>query len=180
MSYVDGGFWVKLEILNIPWNESLLDFNTDYFDKAKLFIEKVVRIRLNFNVLPRNGKKITFLTLRFNRYKSKLFFQRFQFDNRFLAADENEVMDPFKEGYVRTIAMQFKKGQSKLNDVWEAEYNVTNANITTRNASTLEEVTHYNYFNQILPPIFVVSLILEVSMGHEGELALLSLQSGSI
>ena len=43
VSYLDGGYWVTLEILNIPWNESLLDFNTEYFDKAKLIIEKTVR-----------------------------------------------------------------------------------------------------------------------------------------
>ena len=47
----DGGFWVKLEILNIPWNESLLDFNTEYFDKAKLLIEKTVRKYMKFDYL---------------------------------------------------------------------------------------------------------------------------------
>ena len=40
--FADGGYWVKLEILNIPWNESLLDFHTEYFDKAKILIETAV------------------------------------------------------------------------------------------------------------------------------------------
>ena len=47
----DGGFWVKLEVLNIPWNESLLDFNTEYFDKAKLLIEKTVSKYIKFYYL---------------------------------------------------------------------------------------------------------------------------------
>ena len=41
-SFVDGGYWVKLEILNIPWNESLLDFHSEYFDKTKILIETAV------------------------------------------------------------------------------------------------------------------------------------------
>ena len=41
--FVDGGYWVKLEILNIPWNESLLDFHSEYFDKTKILIETAVR-----------------------------------------------------------------------------------------------------------------------------------------
>ena len=50
-SIKDGGFWVKLEVLNIPWNESLLDFNTEYFDKAKLLIEKTVSKYIKFYYL---------------------------------------------------------------------------------------------------------------------------------
>ena len=41
--FLDGGYWVFLEIMNIPWNESLLDFNSEYFDKTKLLIESAVR-----------------------------------------------------------------------------------------------------------------------------------------
>ena len=49
-------------------------------------------------------------------------------------------MDPFKLGFVRTIVMRFWKGQSNLNSVWESQYNTTLANITTENATNLEEV----------------------------------------
>ena len=42
--FLDGGYWIFLEIMNIPWNESLLDFNSEYFDKTKLLIESAVRL----------------------------------------------------------------------------------------------------------------------------------------
>ena len=49
---------------------------------------------------------------------------------------------PHYSGYVRTIVMRFWKGQSKMNDVWESEYNITiaNNNSATENATNLEEV----------------------------------------
>ena len=49
-------------------------------------------------------------------------------------------MDPFVLGYVRTIVMRFWKGPNNLNDVWQEQYNVTQSNVTTENATNLEEV----------------------------------------
>jgi hypothetical protein len=57
-----------------------------------------------------------------------------------LLADEEEAMDPFSLGFVRTIAMRFWKGPHNLNDAWQEQYNITLANATTTNASNLEEV----------------------------------------
>ena len=72
-------------------------------------------------------------------------FDDLQLDTQFLRADAADWgMDPFEKGYVRTIVMRFWKGQSKMNDVWDAEYNTTKANTTTGNATNLEEVSWAN------------------------------------
>ena len=64
-------------------------------------------------------------------------------------ADELEAMDPFSLGFVRAIAMRFRKGPHNLNDAWEEQYNITLANATTSNASNLEEVRLKKYLGVV-------------------------------
>lgn len=35
-----GGYWVKVELLNIPWSDELLDLKSERFENAKLFVEE--------------------------------------------------------------------------------------------------------------------------------------------
>ena len=61
-------------------------------------------------------------------------------DTRILQATDENVLNPFKLGYVRSIVMRFWKGRRTLNEIWKDEYNITQSNITTANAPNLEQV----------------------------------------
>ena len=62
--------------------------------------------------------------------------------NMILKAGDCENMDPFKEGFVRTIVTFFEPGTTKMNDEWNRLYNESVSNATTMNATNLEDVRY--------------------------------------
>ena len=72
--------------------------------------------------------------------------------------DDGMNPGPFDAGFVRTIAMRFWKGNSKLNDVWQEMYNQTLSNGTTLNATNLEEVKYNKRLSTYSEQLIILNL----------------------
>ena len=141
MFIVDGGIWVEVEIFNILWNETLLLFNTDKFNSVKLFVEETVCASFCSMLYVSIFAKY-YACIEFDYSNTDTLLHFAQIDNMILKAGEDDTIDPFKEGFVRTIVMFFKPGKTKMNDEWNKLYNESVTNATTMNATDLDDVRY--------------------------------------